>query len=198
VTFMQSGVFRLAVAADGTGTLSAIEGKAVIGDKTPFILKEGQQGNLDGAPVVASKFDRKKGDLFAMWSKNRAKDLGKLAKSFNSKTLQNSALGFSPYTCRVRAGVWAFSPAIGIAFIPCFEGFGSPYGYGYGRSIYVYNPWDHSNWDNYNNNNSASHGDFKSGSVTSSAAQSVPMSAPAPAATAPTTTTKSTPGVVDH
>jgi len=193
VMIIQSGVFRIDLGPNGTGTLSAINGDAIIGDKAPFILKEGRKGNLDGSPVVAEKFDRGKGDLFSMWSKERSKQLTNMAKNFNSKVLQNSlmGIGFSRYSCRI--GFWAFSASIGTSFIPCYDGFDSPYGWGYRRSSWGYNPY----YPIYNPSNNNS--DFKSGSVPSnSAAPSAPVSMPAPAAaTAPTTVSKGG-SVVDH
>lgn len=196
ITMVQTGVFRVDLTPDGNGALSVIEGQAIIGDTNPFILKEGKQGNLDGAPVVATKFDRGKGDLFSMWSKDRSKQLAKVAKAFNAKTLRNSLIGYTAMFCRI--GVWAFHPQLGTGFVPCYDGFSNPYGYGYGRSIWGYNPWDRNPYDNGGYTNSSNSGTFKSGSVTSgSASPSIPMSAPAPSAP-PVSTTKSSPGVVDH
>ncbi len=69
VTIVNTGVYRIDVASDGTGMLSVIEGKAIVGERNVALIKEGKTGTLDGGVVTIGKFDKGKRDTLASWSR---------------------------------------------------------------------------------------------------------------------------------
>jgi hypothetical protein len=169
IVIAQSGVYRVDLAADGTGTLSVTKGRAVVGDKDLYVVKEGRTATLDGRSTAVAKFDKDDMDDLAVWSKDRAKQLGNIAKSFKQKDLRNSLLG--SMSLRRGFGRWVFDPRLGLfCFVPYFDVWDSPYGWRYRRGFYDYNPYYNPYGNTSNNNNgggyypppAASSGDVKS------------------------------------
>ena len=142
VTIINTGVYRLDVEPSGNALLSVIEGQAVVGEKIVAIVKEGQTGTVNGGAVVIGKFDKDRRDALATWSRDRSKDLAKVAKSLknnNARTSLISAFQAGVWGQRRSFGVWVFDPISGLyCFLPYYSGWNSPYGYGYGWNIYGY------------------------------------------------------------
>lgn len=136
---VESGVYRVDVLADGSGKIFVYNGKAKINDRNATVVKKSRIGTVNGNNVSVEKFDRDdKGDL-EIWSKDRAKELAKLNSKLQRNDLRNSLLnsfnrqrwGFND-----SFGLWAFDRFSGqYCFVPFGFGWGSPYGYYYGRDL---------------------------------------------------------------
>lgn len=142
VTIVNSGVYRIDVEPSGNALLSVIEGQAVVGEKIVAVVKEGQTGTINGGKVTIGKFDRGNRDALASWSRSRAKDLAKVASSLKNQNVRGSlinAFQAGTWGHRRSFGVWVYDPVRGIyCFLPYYDGWNSPYGYGYGSYIYWY------------------------------------------------------------
>lgn len=140
VRIIESGVYRIDLAADGTGVVAVTEGKAMIGATA---VKEGRTGTIDGRAVVVAKFDRGKRDDLAEWSKTRAKDLAKMTASLQNREVRTSLMNSfyaGHWGIWDSFGLWVFNPRFGVhCFLPFGYGWNSPYGYGFGPGIYWYN-----------------------------------------------------------
>lgn len=139
VTIVNTGVYRIDVASDGSGLLSVIEGKAIVGERNIALIKDGQTGTLDGGAVTVGKFDKGKRDGLASWSRTRSKDLAKMASAFNAKNTRPLIMDslVNSYSSglwgRSRTmGIWVFDPISRMClFMPFYSDWASPYGYGY-------------------------------------------------------------------
>ncbi len=150
---VESGVYRVDVLNDGSGKIFVYNGKAKINDATAAVVKKGKTATINGTNVSVEKFDRdEKGEL-DLWSKSRAKELAKVNSKLQRNDLRNSLM--NSYNRRGWGlndsfGVWAFDRFSGqYCFVPFGYGWGSPYGYYYGRDlwyfrlpqqVYIYNP----------------------------------------------------------
>jgi FecR protein len=149
VTIVNSGVYRIDVAADGNGLLSVVEGKAVVGERNVALVKEGNTGTLDGGVVTMGKFDRGKRDALATWSRGRSKDLAKMASAFNAKNTRPLLIDslVDSYSAGLwgrsrTSGVWVYDPiSRQCLFMPFYPNWTTPYGYGYNNcTCYYYLP----------------------------------------------------------
>ena len=141
-SLVDSGVYRIDVESAGTGKLEVWKGKALVNDSAEFV-KAGREAALKGNSVAIAKFDRDEKDALDLWSKERAKELanitGQLARNTMRTALMRSYLGrqwdmFSSF------GLWVYDPwRRSHCFLPFGLGWGSPYGYGFGNSIWYYN-----------------------------------------------------------
>lgn len=141
-SLVDSGVYRIDVESAGTGKLEVWKGKALVNDSAEFV-KAGREAALKGNSVAIAKFDRDEKDVLDLWSKERAKELanitGQLARNTMRTALMRSYLGrqwdmFSSF------GLWVYDPwRRSHCFLPFGLGWGSPYGYGFGNSIWYYN-----------------------------------------------------------
>jgi hypothetical protein len=136
---VESGVYRVDVAADGNASIEVWKGKAEVGDA---VLKGGRTASsLDGQIAVA-KFDRDDRDNFETWSRDRAKELAKATNTLKDKTLRTSLMrsflggGWNMYNS---FGLWVYDAQFGrYCFLPFGYGWSSPYGYGFASSIWSY------------------------------------------------------------
>ncbi len=143
LSLIDSGIYRIDVAADGIGTVSVWKGKAQIGDDAAAIVKSGREATVTGGEVAITKFDRGDKDEFETWSKDRAKELAKVTARLprtNMRTaLMRSFLG-RQWNMYDSFGLWVYNPSCRCScFLPFGWGWGSPYGYGFGNSIGYYN-----------------------------------------------------------
>lgn len=139
VTIVHTGVYRIDVSPDGNGLVSVIEGKAVVGERNIALVTEGKTGTIDGGVVVVGKFDKGKRDGLATWSRSRSKDLAKMASAFNAKNTRPMIM--DSLVDSFSAGVWGRSRTFGVwvfdpisrqcLFMPFYNNWTSPYGYGY-------------------------------------------------------------------
>lgn len=143
---INSGVFRLDVAADGSGNLAVWKGRAQVGSTNARIVKAGQSINVDGSSVSIAKFDRDPGDTLFSWSRERAKEISKLSRSLRKRDvrelLQTSYAG-GQWNAYGSFGLWVSNRFTGAnCFLPFGYGWSSPYGYGFGQNVWWYDgPW---------------------------------------------------------
>lgn len=142
-TLIESGIYRVDVAPDGAGKIAVWKGRAQVGDEANGIVKSGREATLNGSNVSVAKFDRDDKDALEIWSKGRAKELakisGSLAKNNMRTALMRSYLGRS-WNMYDSFGVWVYDPfRRSHCFLPFGYGWNSPYGYGFGHSIWYYN-----------------------------------------------------------
>lgn len=140
VTLVESGVYRIDMPRDGVVTVAVSEGKALVGTT---VVKEGRVATVNSASVDVAKFDRGKRDDLAEWSRTRAKDLAKTSSTLKNRDVRASLLN-SFYSRRwdmfSSFGLWVFDPFMRrYCFLPFGYGWNSPYGYGFGTSIWWYN-----------------------------------------------------------
>lgn len=140
---IDSGIYRIDVDAAGAGKVAVWKGKAQIGDDAAAIVKSGREATLTGAQPAIAKFDRDEKDELALWSKDRAKDLAKITgrlQSDNMRTaLMRSYMG-RQWNMYSSFGLWVWDPFTrSNCFLPFGYGWGSPYGYWFGHSIWNYN-----------------------------------------------------------
>ena len=140
---IESGVYRVDVEADGTGKVAVWKGKAQLGDDAAAIVKSGREAAISAGQASIVKFDRDDKDELEIWSKERAKELakltGKLQRDNMRTSLMRSYLGRS-WNMYNSFGLWVYDPfSRNHCFLPFGLGWGSPYGYGFGNSLWYYN-----------------------------------------------------------
>jgi hypothetical protein len=139
---IESGIYRVDVLSDGSGKISVYNGRAEVVDANATEVRKSRTAVVNGTNVSVEKFDRDdKGDL-EIWSKARAKELAKINSKLQRDDLRNSLLnsynrrGWGFYDS---FGVWAFDRISGqYCFLPFGNGWGSPYGYFYGRDLWYF------------------------------------------------------------
>src|SRR5436190_21506393 len=140
-TILQTGVYRID-AADKGSTVATWKGKLQAGSDKRMIAGGGKQAVANGSSYAIVKFDRDIQDELALWSRGRAKDLSKMSASLRPDNLRNSLVSsFSGnrWNFYDSFGLWVFNPSYSsYCFLPFGYGWQSPYGYGFGRSIWFY------------------------------------------------------------
>lgn len=140
---IESGVYRVDVLADGSGKISVWEGKAEIGNAAAVTkVKESRYAIVNGSNVTVEKFDRDDKSELEIWSKARAKELAKINSKLRRDDIRNSLLnsfnrrGWGFYDS---FGLWVFDRFSGqYCFVPFGYGWGSPYGYYFGRDLWYF------------------------------------------------------------
>ena len=135
-SLLQTGVYRIDVAADGNARLEVWKGKAEVDNA--FVKGGKSVSSLDGQVAVA-KFDRDERDAFEQWSRDRAKELAKSTNDLKDRTLRtslmNSYLG-GRWNMYDSFGLWVYNARFGrYCFLPFGFGWSSPYGFGFGSDI---------------------------------------------------------------
>lgn len=142
VTIVNTGVYRIDVDAAGNAILSVIEGRALVGERSVALVKEGRTATVNGGSPMIKKFDKDKRDTLAEWSRSRSKDLAKIASSLKNQNVRMSLIDSFQAGAWGRdrtMGVWVYDPFSRMfIFMPYYSGWNSPYGYGYGSYIYWY------------------------------------------------------------
>ncbi|MBC7900937.1 MAG: FecR domain-containing protein [Saprospiraceae bacterium] len=140
---IQSGIYRVDVSKDGTGTIEVWKGKAELADAKGTVVKGGREASLAGGNAAIAKFDRDDKDDLETWSKARSKALAKTSASLDRRqmrtSLMHSFLG-RQWNMYDSFGLWVFDPlGLNYCFLPFGYGWQSPYGYGFGNHIGWYN-----------------------------------------------------------
>lgn len=142
-SLIESGIYRIDVSADGNGKIAVWKGLAQIGSDATAIVKSGREGTLAGSLASIAKFDRDDKDSLAIWSKARAKELAKISGQLARNTMRTALMrgflgrGWNMYDS---FGLWVYDPfRRSHCFLPFGYGWNSPYGYGFGHSIWYYN-----------------------------------------------------------
>lgn len=140
---IDSGVYRIDVAANGLATIEVWKGKAQVGDDRNAVVKSGRRAASVSGNLTVVKFDRGSKDEFERWSQSRAKELaditGRLERNSMRTALMRSYLG-RQWNVFDSFGLWVYDPfRRSHCFLPFGWGWGSPYGYGFGSNIWYYN-----------------------------------------------------------
>lgn len=143
LTLIESGIYRLDVLADGTAKISVWDGRARLGDLARTEVKKGRSATISANSATVTKFDRGDRDAFVSWSKERGKMLAKATAELKNKTMRSSLISSfnrGAWGLYNSFGLWVHDPRLGRScFLPFGQGWYSPYGYGYGHSIWWYN-----------------------------------------------------------
>lgn len=137
---IQTGVYRVDVAADGVARLEVWKGKAEVGDT---VVKGGRAATSGVGDTAVAKFDRDDRDAFETWSRDRSKELAKATNSLRDRELRTSLMSSflgGRWNMYDSFGLWVFDRRFGrYCFLPFGYGWSSPYGYGFGTDIWWYN-----------------------------------------------------------
>jgi FecR protein len=143
---IKSGVYRVDALSDGTGKISVWKGKAKYGTGKDNVVKGGQTTAIVNGQISVQKFDRDNKGEFEVWSKDRAKEIARVNAKLQQKAMSRSLIssyaqgGFNSWRSSGRFGLWVFDPlSSGFCFLPFGNGWSSPYGFGFNRSIWNYN-----------------------------------------------------------
>lgn len=145
---IQTGVYRIDVAADGNARLEVWKGKAEVDNE---VVKGGKTASTLDGQVAVAKFDRDERDAFEQWSRDRSKELAKSTNDLKDRTLRTSLMRSflgGRWNMYNSFGLWVYNPRFGrYCFLPFGYGWSSPYGFGFGSDIWwhrlppvVFNP----------------------------------------------------------
>jgi len=141
VRIIRTGIYRLSVLPDGRTELAVQKGRAYVGEDEALLVKGGKVVRVGAGPAEIAKFDKKQRDDLDLWSRDRGKELARANERLNRRETMLSLASFG-YDARYQnggTGFWYLNRAIGCyTFIPLFSDWRSPYGFGYGRSLYGY------------------------------------------------------------
>ena len=138
---IDTGVYRLDVLNERESKLEVWKGKARVGAFSS--VAKGRAASIDRTGDVSmEKFDRDEKDALNAWSKARSKELAKAGAKMKRDdvrvALMRSFLG-QRWNVFGSFGLWVFDPFYGgYCFLPFGYGWGSPYGYSYGYSMWWY------------------------------------------------------------
>src|SRR5687768_6806210 len=138
---VNTGVYRIDIGNDLRARLRVWKGLARVGNASE--VKAGREAIAGGSgPVSVAKFDRDERDAFDLWSRTRSKELAKVSAQLKRDQLRpvlmRSFLG-RRWNMYNSFGLWVFNPFFGgYCFLPFGYGWDSPYGFGFGHSIWWY------------------------------------------------------------
>jgi hypothetical protein len=142
-TLLDSGVYRIDAAPNGSSTVAVWRGKLRAGTDEKTSFGRGKVVTFDGKAYIAAKFDRDDMDTLSVWSRERSKELSKISASLRPSVLRDPLINSfrsSRWDLYNSFGLWVYNPfARSFCFLPFGYGWSSPYGYGFGRSIWFYN-----------------------------------------------------------
>jgi hypothetical protein len=141
-SLLETGIYRVDVASDGSSSVSVVKGKVRTGDPTDKPVGKGKKAEFVGNDYVVAKFDRDDKDELDIWSADRAKALSKMSASLKRDSLRDpliSSFWGGRWNLYNTFGLWVYNPFLrSYCFLPFNYGW-SPYGYGFGRPIWNYN-----------------------------------------------------------
>ena len=132
----ESGIYRIDVPNNGVARLEVTKGRALAGTE---VVKSGRAAVMNGSVATIEKFDKGDKDALESWSKSRAKELAKVTARLDRTNMRSSMLNSYMHRWNMydSFGVWVYDPFYhGATFLPFGYGWGSPYGYWYGTSIW--------------------------------------------------------------
>jgi hypothetical protein len=142
-TILDTGVYRIYASPNGTSTVAVWRGKLRAGTDKKNTFGSGKIVTFDGRTYSVAKFDRDDKDALAIWSKDRSKELSRIASSLTRDSLRDpliSSFYGGRWSLYDSFGLWVYNRSFGsYCFLPFGWGWYSPYGYGYGRWIGYYN-----------------------------------------------------------
>jgi hypothetical protein len=134
---VSTGVYRIDVDTDRVKVWKGTARVENAGD-----VRSGRTATSGANGVLVTKFDRDERDAFDLWSRDRSKQLARISAQLKRDhvrpELMRSFLG-RRWNMYGSFGLWVFSPFFGgYCFLPFGYGWNSPYGYGFGHSIWWY------------------------------------------------------------
>ena len=134
------------VTPDGSSKIAVWKGRAQVGNSGAGVVKSGREATVIDNQLAIAKFDRDDKDSLETWSKTRAKELARISSKLKGQDLRTSLMQSylgNRWNMYNSFGLWVYDYAFGsYCFLPFGQGWSSPYGYGFGRSIWHYNlPW---------------------------------------------------------
>lgn len=139
---VDTGIYRVDIGADGNADVSIIKGKVMPSLDATKAVKSGKTLDYSGNAFAVVKYDKENKDDLDTWSADRARELSLVAKSLRPDRLRdpliNSFYG-RRWDLHHGLGVWIYDPFYrSFCFLPFGYGWNSPYGFGFGRSIWYY------------------------------------------------------------
>ena len=139
---VESGIYRVDVADNGIAKLAVWNGLAEVNGRGGVAVKKGRVATIDKTVSVVEKFDRDDKDALALWSKDRGKLVARNTSRLKNQQVRNSlisAYNGGRWGMYDAFGVWVYDAAFGSScFLPFGRGWYSPYGYGFGHSLWWY------------------------------------------------------------
>lgn len=137
-SLIRTGVYRIDVNADGNASIEVWKGRAKV-EGVADTIKGGREVTADG---VVAKFDRGDRDSLEQWSRERSKELAKITSKLKRDNLRQPLINSfmdRRWNFYNSFGLWVYDASWGnYCFLPFGYGWNSPYGYGFGRSIWYY------------------------------------------------------------
>jgi hypothetical protein len=141
-TILDSGVYRIDADPNGGALVAVWRGRLRAGNERETI-RGGKQVIFDGKTYIVNKFDRDEKDDLAFWSRERSKELSRISASLRPKQLRDpliNSFSRNRWDLYNSFGLWVYDPFFrSFCFLPFGYGWSSPYGFGFGRSIWFYN-----------------------------------------------------------
>ena len=134
---VSTGVYRIDVDTD---RMKVWKGTARVENTSE--VRSGRAATSGANGVLVAKFDRDQRDAFDVWSRDRSKQLARISAQLKRDQLRpvlmQSFLG-RRWNMYSSFGLWVYNPFFGgYCFLPFGYGWNSPYGYGFGHSIWWY------------------------------------------------------------
>ena len=152
---VRSGVYRID-AGTADGKISVWKGLAEVSGDADSVVNSGRSATVSNGNATIAKFDRGDKDALETWSKSRAKELARITSQLQRGDVRTALLSSffgRRWNLYDSFGLWVFDPfRHSYCFLPFGNGWGSPYGYDYGRYlgwydlppvIYQQNPTGH-------------------------------------------------------
>ena len=145
-TLLDTGVYRVDASAQGDSQLRVFRGKAHVGNVAGGEVKAGRSASITSGGLSIAKFDRDEKGSLENWSRSRAKELAKITSNLRRDSVRPMLIssfygrGWNMYDS---FGLWIWDPFYRThCFMPFGYGWSSPYGFGFGRSLWYFDlPW---------------------------------------------------------
>ncbi len=145
-TLLDTGVYRVDASAQGDSQLRVFKGKAHVGNVAGGEVKAGRSASITSGGLSIAKFDRDEKGSLENWSRSRAKELAKITSNLRRDSVRPMLIssfygrGWNMYDS---FGLWIWDPFYRThCFMPFGYGWSSPYGFGFGRSLWYFDlPW---------------------------------------------------------
>src|SRR5437764_6310316 len=136
VRIARTGVYRINVPAAGVPEVAVQKGRAFVGEGAAATrVKGGQVARVGAGGLEVAKLDKKKPDTLDQWSHDRAKELARANEKIsrrNTLAMLAQARTNGLYGRDFGSGFWLWNGLAGCyTFLPFYESWRSPYGFGY-------------------------------------------------------------------
>src|SRR5437588_3818841 len=136
VRIARAGVYRINVPASGGTGVAVQKGRAVVGEGAATTrVKGGQLARVGASGVEVAKLDKKSRDTLDRWSHDRAEDVARANEKIsrrNTLAMLAQARANGLFGRDFGSGFWLWNSLAGCyTFLPFYESWRSPYGFGY-------------------------------------------------------------------